>query len=597
MDKHALDPACLLGDRLQTLSRAELTALAEALCRILTERGTYHGGIRPDNISRAEDGTVGLGAPARTGTKDWKTEELEFMAPEVFWSGKLDVSADVYSLGLLLYAGVSGGRLPFYPTDRAAQPEDQADALCRRMNGAALPPARRAGRGLAEIIARATQCKPADRYATPAELCAALEQYDAEQRRAVPTAQEMFNKPEQELSEIERMMLGILAEEAAAPEPEPEPEVPAAETPTEETPTEETPAEEIPAEETPAEEVPAEETPAEEAPAAEPLVEETPAEEPPAEETPAERDPEPSAPEAAAEPEEPVPASAPGVKPAPEPEPAPEEPAPAPEVKPEPEAEAQPEPKPAQPLPNKFRPEKRPAQPEAPAKPKPERKPEKPPVKKPEAYRPAPAKPKKKETAEQRQSHKAGILLTVLIICAAVLAVLLLRSLGVFGTPTTAESTPAPTVPVETVVPTETPTPTPTPKPEPTYEVVTADVSWADAEAAAEAKGGHLVVIDSAEKWTRVAQLADESGLTYVWIGLHRTDSGELAWVKDNVDPVYNWAPGEPSVHDTNGSAEDYVLITHTSDGWYYNDCIGDPAGRYPQFYSGKIGYIIEIDP
>ena len=59
MDKHALDPACLLGDRLQTLSRAELTALAEALCRILAERGTYHGGIRPDNISRAADGTAG----------------------------------------------------------------------------------------------------------------------------------------------------------------------------------------------------------------------------------------------------------------------------------------------------------------------------------------------------------------------------------------------------------------------------------------------------------------------------------------------------------------------------------------------------------
>ena len=39
MDKHALDPACLLGDRLQTLSRAELTALAEALCRILAGAG------------------------------------------------------------------------------------------------------------------------------------------------------------------------------------------------------------------------------------------------------------------------------------------------------------------------------------------------------------------------------------------------------------------------------------------------------------------------------------------------------------------------------------------------------------------------------
>ena len=552
MDKHALDPACLLGDRLQTLSRAELTALAEALCRILAERGTYHGGIRPDNISRAADGTVGLGAPARTDTKDWTTEELEYMAPEVFWSGTRDASADVYSLGLLLYAGVSGGRLPFYPDDRAPLPEDHAEALRRRMNGEPLPLARKAGRGLAEIIARAAQCKPDDRYATPAELCAALEQYDAEQRRNVPTAQEMFHKPEQELSEVERMMLAILTEEAAAPVPEAEPEP-------------ETPVEEPAAEETPV---------AQPEPEAEPAAE------------PAPEKPEPeAAPEAEAEPK--------ASKPEPQPEPAPE-------VKPEPEPETKPQPapeqKPAQPLPNKFRPEKQPARPETPAKPqpRPERKPEKPPVKKPEAYRPA---PKKREPAEQRQSHKAGILLTVLIICAAVLAVLLLRSLGVFGTPTTAETTPTPTVSVATPAPTETPTPTPTPKPEPTYEVVTADVSWADAEAAAEAKGGHLVVIDSAEKWTRVAQLADESGLTYVWIGLHRTDSGELAWVRDNVDPVYNWASGEPSVHDTNGAAEDYVLITRTSSGWYYNDCIGDPAGRYPQFYSGKIGYIIEIDP
>ena len=573
MEKHAFDPAGRLGERLQTLSRAELTALAETICRILTERGTYHGGIRPDNISRADDGAVGLGAPARTDTKDWTTEELEFMAPEVFWSGALDASADVYSLGLLLYAGVMGGRLPFYPDDRAPQPEDMAAALRRRMNGEALPPARKAGRDLAQIIARATQCRPADRYATPAELCAALEQYDAEQRRNVPTAQEMFNKPEQELSEVERMMLSILAEEAAAPMPEPEPET-ETEPEAESAPESEPKAEPEP-EETPAAEL--EEKP-EETPAAEPEAkpEETTAAEP-------EEKPEKAT---AAEPEE-----KPEEAPATEPETSPET-----EPEPHPEPEHKPEP---QPLPNKFRPEKPAARPEVKPAPKPERKAEKPPVKKPEPYRPAPAKPKKKAPDAQRQSHKAGVLLTVLIICAAVLAVLLLRSLGVFGTPGAAETTPtpAPTAPVETAVPTETPTPTPTPKPEPTYEVVKADVSWADAEAAAEAKGGHLVVIDSAEKWTRVAQLADESGLTYVWIGLYRADSGELAWVKDNIDPVYNWAAGEPSVRDTNGAAENYVLIARRSDGWYYNDCIGDPAAKYPQFYGGKTGYIIEIDP
>lgn len=569
MEKHAFDPACCLGERLQTLSRAELTALAETICRILTERGAYHGGIRPDNISRAGDGTVGLGAPARTDTKDWTTEELEFMAPEVFWSGSLDASADVYSLGLLLYAGVMGGRLPFYPDDRAPQPEDMAAALRRRMNGEALPLARKAGRDLAQIIARATQCRPADRYATPAELCAALEQYDAEQRRNVPTAQEMFNKPEQELSEVERMMLSILAEEAAAPVPEAEPE-------------EKTePEAEVEAE---AEAEAKIEAAAEPEAEAEPEADAgTPAAEPESElkfelkEAPA------------AKPEE-KPEEAPDAKPEAEPEEKPEE---TPDAKPE---ASKPEP---QPLPNKFRPEKPAVRPEVKPAPKPERKPEKPPVKKPEPYRPAPAKPKKKAPDAQHQSHKAGVLLTVLIICAAVLAVLLLRSLGVFGTPSAAETTPtpAPTAPVETAVPTETPTPTPTPKPEPTYEVVKADVSWADAEAAAEAKGGHLVVIDSAEKWTRVAQLADESGLTYVWIGLYRADSGELAWVKDNIDPVYNWAAGEPSVRDTNGAAENYVLIARRSDGWYYNDCIGDPAAKYPQFYGGKTGYIIEIDP
>lgn len=60
MEKHAFDPACCLGERLQTLSRAELTALAETICRILTERGAYHGGIR--RTTSAVPGTVRSGS-------------------------------------------------------------------------------------------------------------------------------------------------------------------------------------------------------------------------------------------------------------------------------------------------------------------------------------------------------------------------------------------------------------------------------------------------------------------------------------------------------------------------------------------------------
>ena len=107
---------------------------------------------------------------------------------------------------------------------------------------------------------------------------------------------------------------------------------------------------------------------------------------------------------------------------------------------------------------------------------------------------------------------------------------------------------------------------------------------------------GHLAGIDDEDEFQRVAALAGEQGVRYVWIGLYRTDSGELAWVHSTESGYYNWAEGEPSVHDTNGAAEDYVLLSNRDGTWYYNDCIGDPAGSYPRFYSGQLAYVIEYE-
>lgn len=496
MEQTAFDHSSILGERLYRLTRGDLTVLCEALCGILARTDTYHGGVRPSNISYAGADAVALGDKARAGTRDWSTEELEFMAPEVFWSGDLAPSADVYSVGLLLYAGVSGGRLPFYPQVHEPTPNDRAAALRRRMNGEALHMPKGAGKKLAEIIRKATQYRAEDRYQTPAELCAALQQYRAELKTTAPTAQEMFDKPEQELSDVERMMLGILGANAAVvDEPEEEAEAPA-------------PVEEAPVAEEPA----PVEAPEPEAPAAEePKVEEI-------------------------KPEEPAP------------EPVPEE-------KPVRAEEKKPEPKPEW------------------------------------KGREVQQKPKK-------NNHKGGII-AALAICAVVLAVLILRSLGVFGN---AKPTPTPTPtpePTVEVTPTPTPEPTPTPTPEPkvsTYEVVVSNASWESAEADAEAKGGHLAVIDDAEEFQRVTALAAEQGARYVWIGLYRTDSGELAWVHSTESGYYNWAEGEPSVHDTNGAAENYVLLSNQNGTWYYNDCIADPAASYPRFYSGQIAYVIEYE-
>ena len=202
----------VLGDRLFQLDRVKLTTLAGTICSELTARGGYFGGVRPDNIGYTEDGNVVLGAPAGDNAEQRSTEELEFMAPEIFWSGAQSPAADVYSVGLLLYAGVSNGLLPFYPAKPT--PNDRADALKRRMNGEELPIPRTAGKELADIIRKATAFRAADRYQTPEELRAALLQYRTDLRASVPTAQEMFDKPEQELSDIERMMLGILSARA-----------------------------------------------------------------------------------------------------------------------------------------------------------------------------------------------------------------------------------------------------------------------------------------------------------------------------------------------------------------------------------------------
>lgn len=502
MEQNAFDHSSVLGARLYRLTRGDLTALCEALCEILARTDGYHGGVRPGNISYAGADAVALGDKARAGTRDWSTEELEFMAPEVFWSGDLAPSADVYSIGLLLYAGVSGGKLPFYPQEHEPTPNDRAAALRRRMNGEELRMPKGAGKKLAEIIRKATQYREEDRYPTPEALGAALQQYRAEMKNSAPTAQEMFEKPEQELSDVERMMLGILGANAAADEPEEEPE------------------------------------------AAEPVGEAPEAAEPVQEEATQPEVPEAEEPKAA----EPAPEEKPETAPEEKPEPAPET-APSAEKKPEPKDDW---------------------------------------------------KGKEVHQKPKKNNHKGGII-AALVICAVVLAVLILRSLGVFGSAKPAPApTPEPTPSAEvTPTPTPTPEPTPTPTPEPkvsTYEIVVSDASWETAEADAEAKGGHLAVIDDEAEFQKVTALAAEQGVRYVWLGLYRTDSGELAWVHSTESGYYNWAEGEPSVHDTNGAAEDYVLLSNRDGTWYYNDCIGDPAASYPRFYSGQIAYVIEYE-
>lgn len=511
-----------LGAGIGSLGREELITLARAVCGQAASFAGGHGNIHPENIFISADGSPWLGGRADHAPGEWTTDELEYMAPELFWSGTLSERADVYSIGLILYAGVTRGRLPFFacaPQDMTN--EQRAAALRRRMNGEAVPIPTIAGEKLSAVLKKCLAFDPNERYADTVELSMALEGSVGEGDAA---AMAMFGKPESQLSEVERTMAAILAsynvDDVNVPEPQPEP-----------------------------------------APAPEP-------------------EPEP----------EPEPVQEPELVSEPEPEPQLE---PEPQPEPAPEPEPQPEPEPEQPAPT----------------------PEPPKAAGSDTGRTPPPPPTPVEPGSGRDSDRprGRALWFVTVICVLVAAAALIMNFvlprvyplepvvpatapPVSNTPV--HTTMAPATPSVAPTPSATPSPTPTPTPAApagsTYEIVTGDYSWTEAEQRAREMGGHLAVIDSAEELAYVSSLADQSGLDYLWIGLYRRD-GQFYWV-NNATGYYAWASGQPSVFDSNGTVESYVELWNTGSGWLYNDSRNDPASLYPSVYSGHIGFICEYN-
>ena len=146
-------------------------------------RDGFHGGVRPDNIS-VRDGNVKLGNPLEHGVGEFTPQELEYMAPELFWDGSRSCCADVYSIGLVLYSVYNHGLMPFWPVDTDATPNIRASALQRRMNKEEITPPASAGSELSAIILRALAFAPEERWNDSEELRNALSDCHEEQSMA-----------------------------------------------------------------------------------------------------------------------------------------------------------------------------------------------------------------------------------------------------------------------------------------------------------------------------------------------------------------------------------------------------------------------------
>ncbi len=519
------DPARVLGSKITGMSQQGLCEFASKLCgRIEAEVGSksYRGGIFPENISVDEDGNIGIG-PASAG--NWAGQELEFLAPELYWRSNPTAASDVYSVGMVMYYALNGGKLPY---DGECE-----DAQLRRMGGEDFKAPKGTGRRLKDIVEKAVKFKAQERYQSLGEMQAAIDSCIKNLYLSGETSAEaIFNKSDDDLSELERMMVGIIEKSDEAPAEEQDGEEP---------------AEEV--------KVYAPSTPIADAKAAARARASDPAQ------VIARRFKEQGSPAVPKLREEKNPELAPIVPS--------RQPVKTPPVQYTRNMER--EKKIAEDVKKRRR---RPLavilvlcaalivvaiifnamlkdfrQARANSSPSP-------------AVTDADPFAGTMDPANTTDPNDPY---------------------GYFSEDGEEdENAPAASA---------TPEPSETPR-EHGYELVIEDVSWTEAAEKCKEMGGHLVTINTQDEFDTVVKMAEEAGVPRIWIGCHRVD-GELVWENDETG-IEVWAKGEPSYVDINDQvAEDYIMLWDNN-GWGYNDNRNDPIADYPEWYSGTVGFICE---
>lgn len=185
-------PATLQG-RLNRYKPNQAVKLVSELCsQLVGDCDSFHGAIWPGNIRLSSDKKAILGISSDAPVSQREADEVEFLAPEFFWDGSKSAAADVYSLGLLLYAMCNRGRMPFQPRNKTLTDADRSAALRRRMKGEAVSVTGKLSAELKAVISKALSYDPEKRYISAAELLAALEETEeakpAETEAAAPAA-------------------------------------------------------------------------------------------------------------------------------------------------------------------------------------------------------------------------------------------------------------------------------------------------------------------------------------------------------------------------------------------------------------------------
>lgn len=168
-------------DERQTIRLGMDLCNALILCR---RENIVHRDIKPQNIfvSRTGDyklGDFGVAKISEKTASGTKIGTYEYMAPEVYRGQAYGSSADLYSLGLVMYWMMNERRTPFLPAPpQMPTVSMKEEARNRRFSGDALPNPIHGSAALRRIVLKACAFDQKDRYTNPEQLRAELEALD-----------------------------------------------------------------------------------------------------------------------------------------------------------------------------------------------------------------------------------------------------------------------------------------------------------------------------------------------------------------------------------------------------------------------------------
>ena len=114
------------------------------------------------------------------------------------------------------------------------------------------------------------------------------------------------------------------------------------------------------------------------------------------------------------------------------------------------------------------------------------------------------------------------------------------------------------------------------------YELISGTFNWNQANADAQARGGHLVTIISSQEWDSIKTVIGSANLTgkSIWTGGNDSRiEGTWDWITDEPFTYFNWNGGEPNSVG-GGYDSDFIEITTLANG-SWNDGGGQEVKNY----------------